>query len=151
MRRRPDPEFASPPSAPESTFSDAYSDTSVDLDTCSDTQTGDDVASNADEDFAVYSGGEAAKLASNHALDAPDAQSDSEAEAIMKHIARFRQEGPSRPRHTPRTIELWQRESQLWRQYVSQAFSIVALLTKPAKVLRYPTKEDQLVRKGAAH
>lgn len=43
-----------------------------------------------------------------------DAEPDSEAEAILGDIARFKIVGPAKPKHTPRTTELWTTESGFW-------------------------------------
>ncbi|KAF2647143.1 hypothetical protein K491DRAFT_723683 [Lophiostoma macrostomum CBS 122681] len=119
-RRKPDPELASPPSSAESSFSDAYLDTSsVEFNTCSDADMKVDILSG--RDHGPHMDKEIASVASNSTSDvlsdASDAEPDSEAEAIMKNISRFRQEGPARPRNTDRITALWKRESEFWQRY----------------------------------
>lgn len=45
-----------------------------------------------------------------------DAELDSEAEAIMRDIAQFREDGPAKPKHTDRTTKLWMTESKFWNK-----------------------------------
>jgi hypothetical protein len=45
-----------------------------------------------------------------------DAELDSEAEAILNDIARFKAEGPAKPNHTNHTKKLWRREGGFWER-----------------------------------
>lgn len=45
-----------------------------------------------------------------------DADLDSEGEEIMKDISELDAEGPAKPRHSTRTIALWTREAEFWKQ-----------------------------------
>lgn len=42
----------------------------------------------------------------------PKADSDSEADKILRDITKLRAEGPAKPKHTKQTIRLWKREGQ---------------------------------------
>jgi hypothetical protein len=43
-----------------------------------------------------------------------DTDLDSEAEEILKDIAKAKEEGPAQPRHKPQTVRLWKSEGKLW-------------------------------------
>ncbi|KAH7111146.1 hypothetical protein B0J11DRAFT_543970 [Dendryphion nanum] len=80
--------------------SDAYSDPDTELEDLSNTdiESGDDAERDPESDKEI----------------------DAEAEKILKDIARFREEGPAKPRHTPQTINLWKAEREFWKQFCSK-------------------------------
>lgn len=84
-----DPELASPGS-----YSDSETDTENDLNT---------LAGSPTDTGSVSEGKSEVDL-------------DSEAEEILKNIARFKAEGPAKPNHTPHTKRLWQREGDFWNR-----------------------------------
>ncbi|OAL56175.1 hypothetical protein IQ07DRAFT_639770 [Pyrenochaeta sp. DS3sAY3a] len=81
-----------------SSASESDSDLDTDLDTPSDTDT--ESGKEQDVDNSLY-----------------EAELDSDAEEIMGNIARFREQGPARPKHTKQTKKLWKRESAFWEGY----------------------------------
>jgi hypothetical protein len=86
--------------ASSDSYSDLYSDPDTNLDDLSDTNS----ELPAQRDFDLRSNCES------------DVESDSEAERIVRNIARFRKEGPAKPRHTSQTTKLWMTESKFWKK-----------------------------------
>lgn len=77
--------------------SSSYSDPDTDYDGLSDTDT--EAATWKDSNTSSH-----------------EVEVSSEAREILGDIARFREEGPAKPRHTPQTTKLWKAESGFWKK-----------------------------------
>ncbi|KAF2008362.1 hypothetical protein BU24DRAFT_469047 [Aaosphaeria arxii CBS 175.79] len=107
---------------------DSHSSFEVDSDSCSDPDSDSDDSgsqsdsySDTDTDPNIQDAEQA--YSGDFELDSEqgsDEGSDSEAERIVRNIEYHRTQGPAKPRHEPRTIELWKRESDFWQRYCSK-------------------------------
>ncbi|KAF1967673.1 hypothetical protein BU23DRAFT_559155 [Bimuria novae-zelandiae CBS 107.79] len=54
----------------------------------------------------------------------------SKAAAILERIAYYWKQGPAKPRHSNRTTELWQTESEFWKRYCLMVQEVTGLSLK---------------------